>query len=84
MADPVIIGTFAKNNRETVRVALDEYQGHKLIDLRVCTELSATSKTLTPTKKGLSIKVDRLPELRRLVVEAEARAIELGLLEPSR
>lgn len=78
MSGPLIVGTLPKNRRETLRVALDNYKGTDLIDLRLCVELTATSRVQTPTAKGVSLNVALLPELRRLIVEAEAKARELG------
>lgn len=79
MSGPVsVIGTVQKNKRETLRVALDEYKGVQLIDVRVCVELTVSSGLLTPTGKGVSVNVALLPELRRLLTDAEAKARELG------
>lgn len=77
MSTPIVIGTFPKG-RETVRVALDVYQGHNLIDIRACVEIKEATGVLSPTKKGLSVSIARLPELRRLLDEAEVKARELG------
>lgn len=78
---PVVIASLEKNRRERVRVALDEYEGVKLIDLRVTVEMTATSGVQTPTKKGLSLRVEMLPELVGALQAAEAKAREMGLFE---
>lgn len=77
---PVVIATLEKNRRERVRVALDEFEGVKLIDLRVTVEMTTTSGLYSPTKKGLALRVEQLPALVVALVAAEAKARELGLI----
>ena len=77
---PVVVALLAKNSRETVRVALDSYRGSALVDVRVCVELTATSGLLTPTGKGVSLAVAKLPELLAALTAAEAKVRELGLI----
>lgn len=80
MSEPVIIASLEKNRTERLRVALDEFRGRQLLDLRVTVELSSSSGIQTPTKKGVSIGVHLLPELRRSLAEAEEEARKLGWL----
>lgn len=80
MSRPTIIATLVKNSRERVRVALDEFQGHQLLDIRVVTQLTEATETWVPTKKGISINVTMLAALREALAEAETKARELGLL----
>jgi hypothetical protein len=42
-----------KNKSEVIRIQLKEYEGHKLIDLRVWYEDKETGE-YKPTKKGIS------------------------------
>ena len=77
---PVVIANLATNSRETVRVALDAYRGCELVDVRVCVELTASSGVQTPTAKGVSLAVSKLPELAAAFAAAEAKARELGLI----
>jgi Transcriptional Coactivator p15 (PC4) len=80
MTSPVVISIIAKNNRESVRIALDEFRGLNLIDIRVVAKLDDPSGGLVPTKKGVSLKIERLPELVAALQAAEAEARERGLL----
>lgn len=81
MASPVaVVAMLDKNARERCRVALDEFKGSRLIDLRVCVPLAAHSDALTPTKSGVALNVALIPELRAALADAEAKAIELGWL----
>jgi Transcriptional Coactivator p15 (PC4) len=81
--EPIIISKFWKNRRrnESVRVSLSEYEGHCLINVRVyCTGTDGIDR---PTPKGVAMGIRKLSELSRALVAAEAKAIELGLLDDS-
>lgn len=78
MAETVVIRSLDKNTREKLRVALDEYRGTRLLDLRVTVELTSSSGIQTPTKKGVAINVALLPQLRQALADAEVKARELG------
>jgi hypothetical protein len=61
-----VVAELPKNARETIRVALTEFNGHGLIDVRVWT--LADGK---PTKKGLTLRPEPwamlLAELQRVL-----------------
>lgn len=76
-AEPTKIAILPKNSQEEVHVALDHYAGRNLIDIRVFARW-AGNETHGPTKKGVSIAPARLDDLIAALVEAKARAIELG------
>jgi hypothetical protein len=81
LAEPIVISKFWKNRRrnESVHVTLSEYEGHSLINVRVySTGMDGIDR---PTTKGLAMSVRKLPELARALVKAEAKAVELGLVE---
>ena len=63
---------FRKNATEVVQARLSVFHGHQLADVRVYFETD--DGTLRPTKKGLAIGLDLLPELRA-AVEALERAV---------
>ncbi len=81
MTEPIVIAVLPKNRREALRIALDHYRGANLVDLRVVVELSETSGLAIPTRKGLAVRVEMLPDLIAALAQAEAKARELGLLE---
>lgn len=76
------VACLTKNSREDVRIALTEFQGLKLVDLRIYAFLSGENGTKYPTKKGLSLRVERLPALIKALRKAEAEAQRQGLLGP--
>jgi hypothetical protein len=82
LPEPIEIAKFWKNRRrnESVRVSLSEYEGQCLINVRVyCTGTDGIDR---PTPKGVAMGIRKLPELARTLVKAEAKARELGLIEP--
>jgi len=79
MSDSTTICSFRKNALEEVRAALTRYRGYHLIDLRIWTEKKTGE--FVATKKGLSLKVELLPELKRAVTALEIELIRRGLLE---
>ena len=77
---PIVLANLQKNSRERVRIALDQFQGHDLLDIRVTTQISDAADVWSPTRKGIALNVALLPELRAAIVEAEQKAIALGLI----
>lgn len=76
------IRSFEKNKTEEVRVELTEYQGHDLVSARVYATRDATGERV-PTKKGLTLSIQKLPDLISALQEAEREARAAGLLESS-
>jgi len=64
------IAKIDKNAQEEIIVQLTEFKGYDLVDLRVWVK-SLVGETGTPTKKGLTVKPDLLPELIEALQEAE-------------
>lgn len=77
--NPVPIGTISKNSMDEVRVTLDQFRGAHLVDIRIFSAFTA-AKIPMATKKGVSLKVDLLPDLVKVLTEAEAKARALGLI----
>lgn len=74
-----VIATLRKNAAEDVRVALTEYRGHPLVDLRIFAEYQSTGE-VGPTKKGLTFSPSMLPGLIEALQAAEAESRRRGLL----
>jgi hypothetical protein len=80
LREPMVIRRFVKNNKgEFVEGVLKEYGGKLIFDLR--SHFTDRAGKTSPSKKGLALLVDKLPELHRTVAEAEKVARELGLLD---
>jgi len=73
-----LIGAVPKNAAEEVRIALSEFRGASLIDLRIFADLGDGERR--PTKKGLALRIDRLPELIAALERARTEAERRGLI----
>jgi hypothetical protein len=60
---------FSKNSSETIRVTPRIYEGYELIDIRVFARNFKTGE-IGPTRKGVSINVEKVPELLAALVWA--------------
>jgi hypothetical protein len=80
MSDARIIAELPKNAAEVLRVTLDTYQGKPIADMRVFTAYKSTGE-MGPTKKGVTIRAEQLPELVRALAKAEAEARALGWID---
>ena len=66
---------FNKNSRELVRVGHTEYQGHKLIYLRVFYNAGSDEKPeWRPTRKGITISEELVNELSKAVESLRGNA----------
>jgi hypothetical protein len=73
-----VVADIPKNQRETIRVELDEYEGNQLVATRVW---YSDDGELKPTRKGLSIAIKHLPAIRAALEQAEKVARAEGLLQ---
>ena len=77
------VAVIEKNQIEEIRVALSKYQGHDLVGVRIWANYDSANSEKRPTKKGVNLRVDKLPKLITALREAESQAIEAGLLAPA-
>lgn len=73
---PMLIASLEKNASEQIRVSLDEFRGRNLLDVRVFSSFSTGEPT--PTKKGLSIRIEMLDDLLEALTKAKAQADAMG------
>jgi hypothetical protein len=75
LCGPVFI---EKNQREQLRLSIDEYHGHRLLSARVWYRPEGTEE-LRPGVGGWAINIARLPEiaaaLEALAVDADAKGL---------
>ena len=64
------IAVIRKNTREELRISLDTFQGHDLVNLRVWFE--DNDGIMRPSKKGLAFKLALLPEVAAALQSAQA------------
>lgn len=58
----LLLAEIPKNQREVYRVTRRNYKGHELVDLRIWYR-NANTGDLLPGNKGITIKLELLPEL---------------------
>lgn len=68
-----------KSASEELRLGLEEYRGHQLLNLRVWFQDSDGQKR--PGRQGLAVRVELLPQFREAILEIEAEARRLGLIK---
>ncbi len=78
-SDANTVATIGKNSLEEVRVTFNEYRGSHLLDVRIFSAFAGDEKRAT--KKGVSLKIEKLPELIAALQTAQSEAARLGLLE---
>ena len=74
------VAVIGKNKGSEVRVALTTFRDQHLVDLRTYLAFTGDGE-LRATKKGVSLSVTRLRELRSALDDAERRAVAMGWLE---
>lgn len=74
------IAIVRKNAVEEVRVALTEFCGKDLVDVRIFQEFAGANGERTPTRKGLALHVSKLPALIAALEAAREAAERRGLL----
>lgn len=75
-----IISKLSKNARETIFLAISEFKGRKLIDIRVHVPGDQEGDWV-PTRKGVSLAVALYPAFRRALRELEEALISQKLLD---
>ena len=66
------IAVIEKNAVEEVRVALSEFCGHELVNVRIWANYDSADSEKRPTKKGVALRIEKLPELIAALNEAQA------------
>ncbi len=76
MAEDKIVASFKRNPTEEVRAGIKEFKGRQYIDIRIY-YLDDQSEW-KPTRKGISLATDFMPELKNAVesIEKELKTLE--------
>lgn len=80
MSAPYIVKMFTKNRLEDLVVALTEFKGHHLCDIRIYADSSGFDGEKFATKKGICIQVGLISKLVEALEDARAEARRRGLL----
>lgn len=71
MSEQEIITSFKKNSLEEVRIAIQEYKGRRYLSIWIW--YAAEPEVWHPSKKGLNLPVELLPELKKAIDAALAK-----------
>ena len=76
MAEDKIVASFKRNPTEEVRAGIKEFKGRQYIDIRIY-YLDDQSEW-KPTRKGISLATDFMPELKNAVesIEKELKSLD--------
>jgi hypothetical protein len=78
LTEPITIAEWWKNRRgESIRLALNQFQGRSIVDLRTW----YTEDGKLKPGKGFAAEVRHLPRLARAFAKAASKARELGLIK---
>lgn len=69
----------AKNQRETLRLSIDDYKGYRLLSARLWFQ-PRDGDDLRPGRDGWAIALDKLPDIIGELQRLEAEARSAGLL----
>lgn len=70
VSDTQLIHEFTKNGREKVRVEFMTYRGNDVLNLWVYYNADPSREDWKPSKKGLSISTELIPDLKEAVEKA--------------
>lgn len=59
--------TIRKNSKEEVRLGIEEFKGHRLVNIRVWYD--AGNGEMRPGKHGLAVRLELLPEVRAALAQ---------------
>jgi hypothetical protein len=76
---PIVVAELPRNNREVIRVSLDQYRGREVADARAWWR--DQQGEWKPGRSGLTLSVKHLPALANGLALALRRARALGFLE---
>ena len=79
LEQPIEPGLIPKNQRETLRLSVDEYRGRMLLSARLWYKPSSGGE-LRPGRDGWAIALDKLPKVIAALQRLEAEARASGLL----
>ncbi len=75
MMKRIEVGAFRKADGAEVRVSVQEYKGRRVVDVRVWYRPRQGTEYV-PTRKGITIDADKLPELMAAMTKAATISTE--------
>ena len=71
MSGNQLIHEFMKNSAEKVKVEFSNFNGKELFDIRIYFNAKGADEDWRPTKKGVALSLDLVPELRKAIEKAQ-------------
>lgn len=68
-----------KSQIEQINIGLSEYQGRRSLDMR--SFMAFQGQDFAPTKKGVSIPIEKIDEVLKAVQAAKAEAVAKGWIK---
>jgi hypothetical protein len=75
----IVVDEFPRNDREVVRVVIDQYRGHHMIQIR--NFYLGSSGDWLPGKGGIGMSARHLPRLATAINAALAEAQRAGMID---
>ena len=75
-----IVCEIQKNAQEKIIFRVDEYKGHRFIDMRVFVPGQNDGQDM-PTKKGLAVSPALWPQFKRALAQVEAALVREGWID---
>lgn len=69
MMQPIHIVDIERNSTEIIRIEISEFREKKLLNIR--TWYLNDQNEYAPTKKGVTISIDKIADLKNALIEAE-------------
>lgn len=78
-SNDITVAEFQKNSREKVRVGLSTFKNYRLLQIRSWATKDGADPI--PTKSGIALQLQLIPELRKALDAAEEEARRLGWIK---
>lgn len=79
VALPIVVAEWPRNERELLLTTLSKFRGRVSIDVRIWFRTEAGE--LRPSRRGISLRLTEISDIREGLRKAEKIAAELGLLD---
>ena len=79
VALPIVLAQWPRGEREVIRVTLTKYRGRISIDIRLWFLVEGGEPR--PSRRGISLRLKEISDIRKALRRAQKTAVELGLFE---
>jgi hypothetical protein len=79
VALPILVAEWPRNVHEVIRITLSNYRGRIRIDVRVW--FRANGDKARPSRRGISLRLKEISDIRTGLRKAREIAVDLGLID---